>query len=396
MQRIQLPSTSGNRKVSTLRFRGARLLLLAVASSLVLAPIELPAGDLPSSNELLALLRAKDKEFDNVRLDYEISGEVVKQPFPAWKYPGIAKTYGWENEKPRVVPFRYNESLIIRWPDVTFIREAAEGSSKSMLPYQKWSNTESKAREITRDGSKTRGNAIMTIRAGGLPVDIAQEQAMAIEFAFGFGYGSRIKQIDHIREEGTGLKVEGSIQIWWDDVSRFELLVDDRYLVRQATIESNVKGNRTRFEVTTEGTVKSGSFELAKTGSFKRIALGMEVEGKLLGKPKTVNEFRTQFKAIHENLSDDAYRKLVAMDMEPGMQVIDYVADETYFVGEETSRRRLSFRPAPQPAARRVKQSSLIPAIAITLNVLAILVLIGLVTLRYRSQKSRAEEKANL
>jgi hypothetical protein len=291
--------------------------------------------------DVLKVLRAKDAEFDNAKLDYVTTGEIKTKPFPAWKFPGIAKAYGWEHEKPEIIPFRYNESLIVRAPNVTFIRKVDPASQPKntdteMLPFQKWSNTDGLSREITRMGQTgRRGDAVLEIRPGGLPVEIAQEQAMAVEFAHGFGFGKRIKQIDSIKPDGSRRKVAGTIQIWWEDQSRFDLLLDDHYIVREAKIESNVRGNHTEFQVRTEGTTTAEGFEFAKTGLFKRIALGREIDGKLRTNPQTVNEFRTEFKGIQVNLSDETYKALVAMLLEPGMQVLDHVADKVYFVGEE-------------------------------------------------------------
>jgi len=131
----------------------------------------------------------------------------------------------------------------------------------------------------------------------------------------------------------TGL--EGTIQIWWEDISRFQLVLDDNFLVRQAAIQSNVKGFRTEFEVKTEGSVTAEGFEFAKSGSFKRITLGMEVEGKLAAKPRIQKEFQAEFKGVQFHLSDARYGELVAMIPDPGTQVFDHVSDKVYFVGEE-------------------------------------------------------------
>ena len=193
--------------------------------------------------DLLKVLRAKDAEFDNVKLDYVTTAELTSKPFSAWKYPEIAKMYHWENEKPEIFPFRYNESLIVRGPSVTFIRVLdptypvkKSESTRHMTPYQKWSNVGGVRRQITRNAESGRGHATMDINPGGAPVDMAQEQAMEVEFAHGFGFGKRIKQVDRIERDGPRLKVEGTIQIWWEDISRFQLVFDDNFLVRQAAI----------------------------------------------------------------------------------------------------------------------------------------------------------------
>jgi hypothetical protein len=141
--------------------------------------------------------------------------------------------------------------------------------------------------------------------------------------------------VDRIEKDGPRLKVDGTIQIWWEDISRFQLVLDDHFLVRQAAIQSNVKGFRTEFEVKTEGSVTAEGFEFAKSGSFKRIVLGMEVEGRLTAKRRIQKEFQAEFKGVQFHLSDARYEELVAMIPDPGTQVFDHVSDKVYFVGEE-------------------------------------------------------------
>ena len=105
---------------------------------------------------------------------------------------------------------------------------------------------------------------------------------MAIEFAFGFGFGKRIIQIDRIETDGALQKLQGSIQIWWEDVSTFQLVLDDHHLVREARIEANVKGNHIAFEVTTTGMAVAENLNLPKTARLKK--LGSKVDGKMMSK----------------------------------------------------------------------------------------------------------------
>jgi len=300
------------------------------------------AADEMSADDLLKTLRDKDALFDNVKLEYETRGEHTTTPFPAWKYPALAKQHGWENEKPVTIRVHFRETLTIRGRDVTFTRtdltkpEDDGSDGPRMTPSQKWSNAQGVNRELSVMGGTGRGHSLMEIEpTRGFPQDMIHEQAMAIEFAHGFGFGKRIRKIDTIAREGSGLRVEGTIQIWWEDQSNFSLLLDDHFIVRQARIEANVHGNRTRFEVATNDVVLAGDFALAATGSFTRTALGREVEGRPAPTPKIAKQFSTELVGIFPDLDDATYKDLLAIPLEPGTQVNDRLAGFTWFVGEE-------------------------------------------------------------
>jgi hypothetical protein len=110
--------------------------------------------------------------------------------------------------------------------------------------------------------------------------------------------------------------------------------LDDHDLVRDATIEANVKGNRTRLEIHTKETVTTDGLELAKRGLFKRLSRGREIPGQPVVLPSVQQEFKIRFKAVQPNLSDADYQLLIAMPLEPGTHVNDHVKNETYAVGD--------------------------------------------------------------
>lgn len=315
------------------------VVLLVLASALGALPAS--EGMSMSRDMLLRLLRAKDAQLDNVRLDYTVSGIYQTKPFPAWKFPQLARKHGWDREKPEKIPFRYKESLVRRGPHVTVTREQdptfrpPENTQTRMIPFQKWTNKNGLSREITKTGGTGRGHGILEIRPAGLPVDLVQEHGMAIEFAHGLGFGKRIKTIDKLTRVDDGWRVEGTIQIWWEDESRFSLVLDEDLIARRAVIKSNVKGNLTRFEVTTSGRAAVEGFLFAGKGSFKRISLGRLRDGKVRGKPRVLKEFATSFVSVEPHLTDKEYERLTDMTPEPGMQVDDRVVGMTFFVGEE-------------------------------------------------------------
>ena len=293
--------------------------------------------------ELLGILKAKDAQFDNAALRYTTWGEFTQEGFPAWKYPEIAEQIGIPKGTmygpSKQIKFRYNEELVVRGPNTTFIRVLdptlkLDESNKGLQRFQKWSNTDGLAREIL-DGDEThKDDRIIQIHSSGAPVDLAQEQRMWVEFAHGVGFGKRIREIESLSAQNGKTIIKGTIQMWWEDTSQFAIAVDDNYIVRRAVIDSNVHGNLTRFEVTTQGTVERKGFVLAETGHFVRRWMGMYRDGKKVGPPKVKKEFYCRFKDIVPNLSDEQYESLTKMEATPGTYVMDHVANLNYTVGQ--------------------------------------------------------------
>ena len=57
-----------------------------------------------------------------------------------------------------------------------------------------------------------------------------------IEFVHGFGFGERIKTIDSVVRAGKIRIVQGTIQLWEEDVSTYRIELGDDLLVKKATI----------------------------------------------------------------------------------------------------------------------------------------------------------------
>ena len=99
-----------------------------------------------------------------------------------------------------------------------------------------------------------------------------------------------------------------------NDVSQFEIELDEDGLVRKAAIHCDVRGHHTEFESTSTGTVRQGELLLAKAGTFRR-------------QPSSHHsESRVEFKGLAANLSDEQYAKLAEFKIEPLMQVDDEVS----------------------------------------------------------------------
>ncbi len=94
-------------------------------------------------------------------------------------------------------------------------------------------------------------------------LSIVAEQRRKIEFVHGFGFGERIKTIDSVVRAGKIRIVQGTIQLWEEDVSTYRIELGDDLLVKKATINVDAAGNLTRYEITTEGATDRHGFLFA-------------------------------------------------------------------------------------------------------------------------------------
>jgi hypothetical protein len=136
--------------------------------------------------------------------------------------------------------------MIVRGPDVTFVREAdpampqGGASGGRLAPFQKWNTIEGLTKELM-DGKSGRDlDRVLEIQQSEAASSLIREQRMEVEFGLGFGLGKRIKKVTALAARGEHLVLRGDIQIWQEDVSRFTLELDRDYVVRRAEVDSDV------------------------------------------------------------------------------------------------------------------------------------------------------------
>ena len=315
----------------------ALLLLLTLVLFGATSRAELP----DDPKELLKLLKAKDSRFDNVHVYYIRRGEYTPEPFPYWKFPGLKPSH--EPEKP--LSFRFKEQVMLRGRDTTFERDVytkpllPSSSGTTFVSHQKWSNADGLISEFLE--SKEYDDRSMKIQTGeSNRLWNFFGQRREIEFSLGFGFGSRIKTISSVTKKANQLLLEGSILLWDDDVSTFRLTVDQDLVVRSASIRVEAGGNQTRYDVSTEGSVKVQDFVFARTGHYTRTALGLKepppVKLDVPFKPHVTDEFYVDFKSAKFGLKDEEYTTFTKMEIPPGTHVTDLVRNKRYVAGQET------------------------------------------------------------
>ncbi len=319
-----------------------------------------PAGEAFTApfgpEEILAVLKARDAQFDNVSLRYVRSGELTQEPKPMWKMGNREQRQDQRPAGPIKIPYRSEERMTVRGPNVTFDRQIkataapAEDPDIQFVPQQKWSNAEGQVRELSDDYKEgVIGSRVMEIKRNEGASALVAEQLMEIEFGFGLGFGKRIKKVNSVKQEGDNRVVEGTIKLWREDISRFRIETDRDFVVRKAVIDADVHGNLTRYEVKTRGAVARDGLVFAETGHVKRTWRGFRQDGKILGEPKVQNEFNLLFKDVQFNLSDMDYARLTNMDVPPETVLIDRTSGEQVYINAQGERQSLA---KPNTAAR--------------------------------------------
>jgi hypothetical protein len=295
--------------------------------------------------ELLAVLRARDAQFDNVSLRYTYWGE-EKVKLPSSASSGDAPVLDTGSGSLVLVPYQLDGRVTVRGPNVTF--ERGPNSLKTdpadraveFIPYAKSSNTQGKARGLV-DGLGGPVSRFMYVQDFDGGSSLVAEKLMEVEFGFGFGFGKRIKEISSVKYDGPDLLVEGRISLWRDDLSRFTIKLDDDFVVREAMIDTEVGGLLTRRQVDTKGSMHREGFVFAKEGHFMRIRQGFREEGEITGEPEVQAEFRLRFDDIEFALSDADYARLSNMDVPPETVVIDHTSGDRLYVDKHGQTRPL-------------------------------------------------------
>ncbi len=280
-------------------------------------------NSMATAEEILRLLRANDARFDNLELKYL---KITKQEIRPNRFNEAR--FGLDTHKQpkdywdaRVVKWVWSCSLTVRGKNTILASQFEPALSEKdkyvkPVPFQKEGIIDGVRHEITDeqlaegDPSKRVPNSEKQYRVSKAPPSWGRERQMVVEFPFGVGFGKRIKNIDSVKIRGNVRIITGQIQMWTDDVSQFQIELDEAGLVRKATIDSDVKGHHTQFEVKSSGSVRRGGLILAESGTFKRSGQ---------------NEFLVEFKSITTNLSDGQYARLAEFRIEPLMQVDDEV-----------------------------------------------------------------------
>jgi len=244
----------------------AQVLACVVIMALGVAHAADPVSQAPDT--LLAVLRAKDAQFDNLAVSFE-RREKVKDFDTSEAAPPLAMI-----EREAISDCQ----LVIRGAETTYTIDFKTDHLGKPL------DGSTPRRSMTSNASGVQQN--MTIvnelrvfhddtRPAGTST-VLGKQRMMDEFCLGVGYGKRIESVDQIEIKNGVTHVEATMRLFRDDTTKAQLKIDSDFLVREATLTAtNPDGGQTRFDISNEGLSDSpAGAAVASKGVLKWITLG--------------------------------------------------------------------------------------------------------------------------
>lgn len=290
---------------------------------------------LPKTPQLaLQALQAKDAQLDNAAITYEKTTIVERSPAAEWfqqqnlilesggKSSPAPKSFG----KPYKVKVVVQNTLVVRGDSITIDATSSTDSRGRPL-------TSGKPLFIKRSNATGIEESFVSVNERRIlrtdsrppnPHGLLYEDAMLAQFCMGFGYGKRAISVDSIRANGEMAVVEVTMRLWSRDVTKGTLKIDKHFIVREATLLANSRGDETRFEIATEGLIGTPSGRgIGRLGQFKRTALTAMVRGKKQ-ELKTVREdSEVNVLKVQYDLKNEEYERLIKIDRASATDVDD-------------------------------------------------------------------------
>ena len=308
------------------------LILLVVIVEGVVSAVSTFASD--NEDEQLAAMRTNDVKFDRIRLrekrtwdgvlkqsrfDYErFGGDASKMPDDYWdevKYKGLAHEELIVFGKRRVLSVDFDDAM----KEADKYARIGTGFTRTG-DFGKIYYTLDDMQLPDDSPSKHSPNYEKQLRVlkMNFSLGVLYDSLMAREFTYGIGYARRITEVASRETKADRVVLRGQIKIWTEDVSDFEIELDKHGIVRKATINCNVRGNLTRFEVTSEGIVELDGLTLAKRGHFRR--LHVPPPEKNGAKSSVSKDFRLELVEVETGIGPMRAEKLMRFDLLPLMQ----------------------------------------------------------------------------
>jgi hypothetical protein len=179
---------------------------------------------------------------------------------------------------------------------------------------------------------------------------------MQIEMVLGL-IGRRIESVDEVTKSGERTLIRGAIDVWTNDESTYQLVLDENKLIRSVSITARFVGwnegdHYKVYEAKCQGLTTRGNLPFPETGNFKLTIyskgpkpirwttspIDSESESKLNSykakpyKAKVEKESTVKFDGIEYDLSEDRFQGLTDIAITPGTRVNDETKGVTYNV----------------------------------------------------------------
>ena len=292
------------------------------------------------SAQLHALLKARDAEFDNLTVAFELTS-IEMIDIRAFRYR-IAKAkmkLGVRFEPPAekdseesfvqnwpVVPREPYEGQVvknceitIRGPALTLRWDVVSDPRTQFLVGCTQANQtiHSTTTGILRSAHSSDGTTWSLTKTTIQPNDAVVELRRDYTWVCGLGFGELIQKVDSTTYAKDGVAtIKGIGKVYGTTNARFSLQVDKDNLVRSAIVEIEYPAQPHRLEMSTNGKLESLSqLSLPQTASWKRVIISRDSEtGKV--SERVAENYRFKFKSIKTKLSDAEYDQASAFPEE--------------------------------------------------------------------------------
>ena len=281
-----------------------------------------------SVEDVVAILKAQDSQFDNVQLTYTMVGTNHLKDH-SWKEFGNVESAADSSPKAMDLDYRHLDRMTIRGAEVSFLRtlDPQLASEQNPTKTMAWNNIGGVRTELVQYDPRFGSTPAKVEYSNhlGAVADGESEHRMCIEFAMGIGYGKRLKKIESVIADSDGFTLKGTIQLWNKDDSRCTLNIDRDYLVRKAVIDCNVNGNLTHIEADNRGVKRIAGFAtpFAANGHYYRRWDGRIIDGQQKGTPKDSYQFDVIFEGLRFGLTDAEYTQDTTIVVPPGTLIVD-------------------------------------------------------------------------
>ncbi len=282
-----------------------------------------------SSEQLLKLLRERDKDFEKRSIEVEqrwterISpkAQIANRSFIAIKFGNLVPKLPPKEDVPKDYDqsHRVHYKLIVQGAEVTL---GIIGEQEKILhPEYNWSLNDGHLWSTVGGEERSYSPQTKSLHLFGPPKFAGQLRGFQRRFEWGCGYGVAkwIQSIDAMELKDGRLNIKGSSQLFEGDDSQFEMVLNQDLIVRSILVKVPSKPNG--FDVYFVGTVGTQRGEnhlpIAKRGHYQRI---LQPEGK----PESVyEEFDIVFIKASAPLSDEEYKKQTEINPPPGTTTIE-------------------------------------------------------------------------
>jgi hypothetical protein len=293
------------------------------------------------SAQLHALLKARDAEFDNLTVAFELTSiEMIDIRDFLYRIAKAKLKMGLRFEPPAEEevdkPLVQNRPVVPREPYEGKVVKNCEMTVRGPAFTLRWDESDPRTQFLVLAGCSQANQVIYSTTTGILrsahssygttwsltkttiqPNDAVVELRRDYTWVCGIGFGELIQKVDSTAYANDGVAtIKGTGKAYGTTDARFTVQVDKDHVVQSAIVQIDYPWQPHRLEMSTNGKLNSLSqLSIPQTASWKRVIISRDSEtGKV--SERVAENFRFKFKSIKTKLSDAEYEQASAFPEE--------------------------------------------------------------------------------